>query len=400
VGPELQVDRDTICSSLKEFGLNHYEAKAYFSMLYDGALYVGDLAHKAGIPRTKTYPTVKSLQRKGLVRMTSGRPIKCFPVPPDECLASSVADAKRRLDQLQRTITTISQIARSRGHEQTRTEKNIFYTSERLSEALPHLVLSAYRSIYCTLDTWGIRLLESAKEQMATAASAGVEVRCLCTAESARFAQSQLPTGVTARIGSHREGVSIVIFDDDRLLVVNSVLGSGIIFQSKEIVTLMVDKFFGPLWAKGLPAGQIPLLNNLPHWEELLSLGNSGELESTLADIAYELITDFRLMGEIGLRMITALENQHKLEVFKEPCEVIIPAVSGLIAEALKTCSESSKSAEDSRSLNTSGIKPSVWWFILMGLLKRNGLELDTLGSRETREAALLLQTLLPTKLP
>lgn len=395
----MQADRNSICSSLREFGLNQYEAKTYFSLLHDGALYVGDLAHKAGIPRTKTYPTVKSLQRKGLVRMTSGRPVKCFPIPPDECLTWSVTDAKRRVEELQRTITTISRIAKNRGHQQTIDEKNVVYNSQRLSEALPEIILSAYRRIYCALDTWGVRLLESAKEQIVTAASAGVDIRCLCTPESVSSAQSQLPNGVTARIGSHEEGVSIMIFDDDRLLVVNSVTGSGVFSQSKDMVTLIADKFFTSLWDAGLPTSQIPVLANLPSAEEFFMLLRSAELESTLADTAYESITDFQLMGEIGLRMITVLENRHKLKMFKEPMEIVVPAVSGLIAEALKAYSEPSRAIED-KSSTSNGVKLSVWWFILMGLLKRNGLELDTLGSRETHEAALLLQTILPNKLP
>jgi uncharacterized membrane protein len=114
----------------------------------------------------------------------------------------------------------------------------------------------------------------------------------------------------------------------------------------------------------------------------------------------YESITDFQEMGEIGLRIITTLENRHELKIFKEPVEVIVPVVSGLIAEALKVYSQPSSAADDKSSIND-GVNLSVWWFILMGLLKRNGLELDTLGSRETHEAAeLLLQTILPTKLP
>jgi hypothetical protein len=279
-------------------------------------------------------------------------------------------------------------------------EKDVTYSSQRLSEVLPEIILSAYRRIYCTLDTWGVRLLESAKEQIVTAASAGVEIRCLCTPESVRSAQSQLPAGVTARIGSHEEGVSIVIFDDDKLLVVNSVIGSGVLSQSKDLVTFIADNFFTSLWVAGLPASQIPVLANLPNAEEFFTLLGSPELESILADTVYESITDFQEMGEIGLRIITTLENRHELKIFKEPMEVIVPVVSGLIAEALKVYSQPSRAADDKSSIND-GVNLSVWWFILMGLLKRNGLELDTLGSRETHEAAeLLLQTILPTELP
>ena len=53
-------------SSLEEFGLSKYEARAYLTMIGKGSLAASDLAYYANLPRTKVYQTVKKLEKKRL----------------------------------------------------------------------------------------------------------------------------------------------------------------------------------------------------------------------------------------------------------------------------------------------------------------------------------------------
>ncbi|RDD54197.1 MAG: hypothetical protein BA066_00135 [Candidatus Korarchaeota archaeon NZ13-K] len=78
--------------TLKEIGLSEYEAKILARLsLSREPLRVADLSSLTGVPRTKVYPVISSLERGGLVRVHGGRPIKISAPPPSE-LASLLAE--------------------------------------------------------------------------------------------------------------------------------------------------------------------------------------------------------------------------------------------------------------------------------------------------------------------
>jgi hypothetical protein len=55
--------------------LTEYEAKAYVSLLNDHMNSAAKLSKKSGVPRTKIYETLESLQAKGWVQIYSGVPL-------------------------------------------------------------------------------------------------------------------------------------------------------------------------------------------------------------------------------------------------------------------------------------------------------------------------------------
>lgn len=73
-----------IVEQLQKVGLTEYEAKAYSSLLKDHINSAARLSAKSGVPRTKIYSVLESLQEKGWVKIYSGAPLLFKPVRPDE----------------------------------------------------------------------------------------------------------------------------------------------------------------------------------------------------------------------------------------------------------------------------------------------------------------------------
>ncbi|MDD5331664.1 MAG: helix-turn-helix domain-containing protein [Candidatus Nanoarchaeia archaeon] len=66
------------------FDLNIYEVKIWTALLSRGLAAAGELSDISGVPRSRTYDVLESLEKKGFVIMKLGKPIKYLAVEPEE----------------------------------------------------------------------------------------------------------------------------------------------------------------------------------------------------------------------------------------------------------------------------------------------------------------------------
>src|SRR3989344_4521245 len=69
---------------LKLFGLNSYQAKLWTALLSRGVATAGELSDISNVPRSRAYDVLESLEKKGIIVMKIGKPIKYIAVPPNE----------------------------------------------------------------------------------------------------------------------------------------------------------------------------------------------------------------------------------------------------------------------------------------------------------------------------
>lgn len=70
-----------------DFKLNIYEVKIWTSLLARGIAAAGELADISGVPRSRCYDVLESLEKKGFIIMKIGRPIKYIAVYPEDIMA-------------------------------------------------------------------------------------------------------------------------------------------------------------------------------------------------------------------------------------------------------------------------------------------------------------------------
>jgi HTH-type transcriptional regulator, sugar sensing transcriptional regulator len=68
------------------FDLNIYEVKVWTALLSRGVAAAGELADISGVPRSRSYDVLESLEKKGFIIMKLGKPIKYIAVKPEEIL--------------------------------------------------------------------------------------------------------------------------------------------------------------------------------------------------------------------------------------------------------------------------------------------------------------------------
>ncbi len=78
------VKQELLVKLKKDFRLNIYEAKIWTVLLSRGIATAGELADLSGVPRSRCYDVLESLEKKGFIIMKIGKPIKYIAIQPEE----------------------------------------------------------------------------------------------------------------------------------------------------------------------------------------------------------------------------------------------------------------------------------------------------------------------------
>ena len=91
--------KQEILLRLKEdFNLNIYEVKIWTVLLEKGVATAGELADLSGVPRSRCYDVLESLEKKGFIIMKIGKPIKYISIPPEEIIERVQKDIEEDTD--------------------------------------------------------------------------------------------------------------------------------------------------------------------------------------------------------------------------------------------------------------------------------------------------------------
>ncbi|MBI4447678.1 TrmB family transcriptional regulator [Candidatus Woesearchaeota archaeon] len=170
------------------FDLNIYEVKIWSALLSRGVATAGELADISGVPRSRSYDVLESLEKRGFVLMKLGKPIKYLAVKPEEVIKRSQRrvedEAKERLQMLEkvkeRPIYEELRLLHKHGIEKVeptdlsgaiKGRKNVY---DHIKEALSN----AEKTITMSTTTKGLtRKIEALKPTLKKAAERGVKIR-------------------------------------------------------------------------------------------------------------------------------------------------------------------------------------------------------------------------------
>jgi len=89
------------------FNLNIYETKVWLALLTKGIASAGEIAEMSGVPRSRTYDVLESLEKQGFAMQKIGKPVKYFAVKPTVVIEKL---KKNTLDHMNEKVKTLSNI--------------------------------------------------------------------------------------------------------------------------------------------------------------------------------------------------------------------------------------------------------------------------------------------------
>ena len=105
----MQQEKQFLLDLKKYFKLNIYEVKIWTSLLTRGIASAGELADISGVPRSRCYDVLESLEKKGFIIMKIGKPIKYLAVKPEIILERVKRNIREDADELSSQIESIKE---------------------------------------------------------------------------------------------------------------------------------------------------------------------------------------------------------------------------------------------------------------------------------------------------
>jgi len=96
----MQQEKQFLLDLKKHFKLNIYEVKIWTALLSRGIASAGELADISGVPRSRCYDVLESLEKKGFIIMKIGKPIKYLALKPEVILERVKRNVKEQADEL------------------------------------------------------------------------------------------------------------------------------------------------------------------------------------------------------------------------------------------------------------------------------------------------------------
>lgn len=92
------------------FSLNIYEAKVWLALLSKGIASAGEVASISGVPRSRTYDVLETLEKRGFAIVKLGKPVKYIGIKPNVIIEKLKNNAKKHAEE---KIISLSKIKES-----------------------------------------------------------------------------------------------------------------------------------------------------------------------------------------------------------------------------------------------------------------------------------------------
>ena len=89
------------------FDLNVYETKVWLALISKGVASAGQIAEMSGVPRSRTYDVLESLEKKGFAIVKLGKPVKYLGVKPKMILEKLKNNVRKNAEERMITLSNI-----------------------------------------------------------------------------------------------------------------------------------------------------------------------------------------------------------------------------------------------------------------------------------------------------
>lgn len=222
-GAQQMVITERAKRALREIGLTGYEINAYTALLVKGPCEASQTSKEAGVPYSKIYDVLSSLENKGWVEVENSRPKKYFPKHPSEALEATRLNIESNLQSnLDLAKTDLEPLYASK-EIQERPDiwiaRGAFNMLARMREALN----SARQTLMVATAPPPRPIIDVILKDLEHLSSMGVEIKLMVTKDMDEEIIQKLSELGEVRVKERMFGGGVV--SDDRRVVL--LLGSG-----------------------------------------------------------------------------------------------------------------------------------------------------------------------------
>lgn len=99
-----------LVKQIKEhFSLNIYETKVWLALLSKGVASAGEIAEISGVPRSRTYDVLESLEKEGFAIAKLGKPVKYIAVKPTTVVEKLKVNTLKKAEENIKTLANLKE---------------------------------------------------------------------------------------------------------------------------------------------------------------------------------------------------------------------------------------------------------------------------------------------------
>ena len=221
---------DKEVAALRRLGLTEYEARIYLALIRMGPKKASEVSFFGQVPRTKTYGSIRELQRKGLIRVIPGKPELYAPASPSDLLLPVVTKLNREAHESEDIVQALAVLFESsrytKQYAMPRDASQFWQIDGRrdILRKLNEIMSGAKKSVNYSTSGWGlVRAYKAHSEVLEEAKSRGAAVRVVSPISSDNLSVAQeLSEIVELRRVDKALPTSSVSVDTRELVVIES----------------------------------------------------------------------------------------------------------------------------------------------------------------------------------
>jgi sugar-specific transcriptional regulator TrmB len=224
--------------SLEKIGLTSYEIRTFTSLLKDGELTASDLSQKSGVPYSKIYEVLGTLEEKGWIGSDNSRPTQYFAKSPSTGLETTKQKMER--DFLNNQDTILNELIPLYDKSGTSEKPDIWVLSGavNITTKILEMVESCRSEVLIAIPEAGQELVKLALPKLRLLHDKGIEITLLTSDKMDKDSLTAIKRVATVKIKQGLFGGGIVA--DKRYVVILLGPDRGEV-KSGELVAIWAD---------------------------------------------------------------------------------------------------------------------------------------------------------------
>ena len=224
--------------ALEKIGLTSYEIRTFTSLLKDGELTASDLSQKSGVPYSKIYEVLGTLEEKGWIGSDDSRPTKYFAKSPSTGLETTKQNIENDFAKNQNII--LNELVPLYEKSGTSEKPDIWVLSgaANITSKILEMVESCRSEVMIAIPEAGQELVRLALPKLRLLHDKGVEITLLTSDKMDKDAITAIKRVATVKIKKGLFGGGII--SDKRYVVILLGPERGDV-KTNEIVAIWAD---------------------------------------------------------------------------------------------------------------------------------------------------------------